>query len=134
MNRSKFIITTLVVFVGMFALDFLFHAVYMVENYKSIASIMRPEADQMRYFPALLLGQLFITVGFVYVFIKGREGKGIGEGIRYGLIIGLFFGFGSTIINYAIYPISGTIMLNYLFWYPIECMILGIITSSMYKP
>ena len=134
MNTSKFIITSLVVFVGMFALDFLFHAIYMVENYKSIASIMRPEADQMSYFPALLLGQLFISVGFVYVFIKGREGKGIGEGIRYGLIIGLAFGVGPSIINYAIYPISGTIMLNYFFWYPIECMILGALASVVYKP
>ena len=35
------------------------------------------------------LGRVLLTLVFCYIFIQGREGKGLAEGARYGLLIGL---------------------------------------------
>ena len=82
----------------------------------------------------MLIGQILIAFGFTYIFVKGREGKGCAEGIRYGLIIGIAFGIGPSMINYAVYPLTATIMLSYFIWYPVECMIMGAVAASVYKP
>jgi hypothetical protein len=134
MNTKKFAITSLVVFLVMYALDFLFHGMFMTKYYNEILHLLRPEEAMMTYMSSMLIGQILIAVGFTYVFIKGREGKGVAEGIRFGLIIGFVFGVGPAMINYSVYQMTGSIMLAYFIWYPLECMIMGAVASMMYKP
>lgn len=134
MNTKKFWITGLVVFLVMYALDFLFHGMFMVKYYNEILHILRPEEAMMTYMPSMLIGQLLIAFGFTYIFVKGYEGKGCVEGIRYGLIVGFVFGVGPAMINYSVYQMTGSIMLAYFIWYPVECMIMGAVAATVYKP
>lgn len=133
MNTKKCFITGLVVFVVMFILDYLFHALLMQKYYMGIEELLRPQEIAFSYFPAMLIGQILIAFGFTYLFVQGYEGKGVVEGIRFGLIVGIVFGIGPALINYSVYKLTGTIMLCYFFWYPIECMILGAIAATLYK-
>ncbi len=71
MNTKKFLVTGLVVFLVMYALDFLFHGMFMVPYYNEILHILRPEADMMTYMPSMTIGQILIAFGFTYIFIKG---------------------------------------------------------------
>ena len=134
MNTKKFWITGVVVFLVMYALDFLFHGMFMEKYYLEIIHIMRPKADMMTYMPSMTIGQLLIAFGFTYIFVKGYEGKGCMEGIRFGLIVGIVFGLGPAMINYSVYQMTGSIMLAYFIWYPLECMIMGAVAASLYKP
>jgi hypothetical protein len=42
-----------------------------------------------------------------FIFTKGYEGNGIGEGVRFGLLIGLFMFIPMAIDQFVVYPITG---------------------------
>lgn len=88
----------------------------------------------MKYMPAMVIGFLLYAFGFCYLFTRGYENKGIGEGIRFGFYIGFFFMVSSSMIEYAVYPLSGWIMLAYFIGYPIINMIMGAVFAAIYKP
>lgn len=134
MNTRKYIIGSIVVFIVMYAMEFGFHGMIMAGPYEAIDHILRPQAQMMTYMPAMVIGFLIYAFGFSYIFIRGYRGKGIGEGLRYGLLIGIFFGISSSMINYAVYPLTGWIMLAYFIAYPIMNMILGAVIAAIYKP
>ena len=136
LNTKKYIIGSIVVFIAMYAMDFILHGLILAGQYAPLylQGVLRSDTTMLTYMPAMLLGDLFIAFGFCYLYVRGREGKGIGEGVRFGLIVGLAFGVGPALINYSVYPLSGWIMLAYFIGYPIQCMILGVIIAAMYNP
>jgi len=134
MNTKSYVIGSIVVLIALVITDYLFHGLILKGPYMAIQNILRPEAAMKTYWPAMIIGDILLAFGFSYIFIKGREGKGIAEGIRYGLLIGFCFGVGNAMIQYSVYPLTGWIMLAYFIGYPIQCMILGAIIAAMYKP
>ncbi len=69
----------------------------------ALASAFRPEAEMMD----MMLTELGVLFLFCYIFTKGHEGKGFGEGIRYGALIGTLVSLPTAIDAYVIYPITG---------------------------
>ncbi len=86
MNVKRFLLASLAVFVSMQILDFLIHMVLLSEEYQYTASIWR--ADMMDTFWIMYLTGALFSLIFVFIFAKGYQGKGILEGIRYGLLMG----------------------------------------------
>jgi len=134
MNVSKFIIGSVVVFIVMTGLEFLFHAWFMAETYAEHAELVRNEADSGSLMWAMMLGFLIMSFGFCFIFTKGYQGKGCLEGIRYGLYIGVTFGVAGNLINYAVFPWPGNWVFAWIVYYPILMMILGAIFAAIYKP
>ena len=134
MNTKNYVIGSFVVFVVMFILEFLFHGYILQGSYEAIKHILRPETAMTTYLPAMILGYLIYAFGFCFIFLKGYEGKGIGEGVRFGLYIGVFFGISFSLIEYAVFPLTGWIMLAYFIGYPIINMIIGAVFAAIYKP
>ena len=56
------------------------------------------------------------------------------EGVRYGLIIGLFFLIPSAFGQYATYPIPFSLAVQWFVYGLIEFIIFGIIAAVIYKP
>jgi hypothetical protein len=134
MNTGRYVIGSIVVFVVLYALEYFFHGVILADQYEAIKHIYRPEDQMGSYMLAMILGELLFAFGFCFIFLKGYEGKGCAEGVRYGLYIGIAFGVSNALISYAIFPLSGWIMLGYFFGYPIMMMIIGAVFASIYKP
>ena len=130
MNWNRYFIGSIVVFVVIFILDYLFHEVLLASFYMANEACMRPEP----YWLAIFLGELIFAFGFCFIFLKGYEGKGCAEGVRYGLYVGIAFGISNAMISYAVYPFSGWVMLAYFFGIPIILMIAGAVFASIYKP
>ena len=130
MNWNRYFIGSIVVFVVLFFLDYLFHEVLLASFYAVNAACMRPEP----YMLAIILGELIFAFGFCFIFLKGYEGKGCAEGVRYGLYVGIAFGVSNAMVSYAVYPLSGWVMLSYFFGIPIILMICGAVFASIYKP
>jgi len=76
---------------------------------------------------------LVFSFGFVFIFTKGFEGKGMAEGIRYGLIMGIFVMFIGMFNQYATYPISLSLAIQWFIYGLIELMIAGAVTALIYK-
>jgi hypothetical protein len=77
---------------------------------------------------------VMVALLFTYIFIKGREGKGIAEGVRYGVIIWLFVNVPMGAFLWVFLPISYQIILKALIYGLLEMLVAGILVAAIYKP
>ena len=102
--------------------------------YMQIEQLMRPEPEFFGYFHWIVIGELILAFFFCLIFTKGYEGKGIGEGVRFGLLVGIGFGASSALITYAVHPFPGKLILAWVIGYPVEMILAGVIIAAIYKP
>lgn len=132
MNKT-FWIGFVVVYVVMQAFGFVVHEVMLAETYQSLASVFRPQeemTDMMWIFLVTSAVSLFL---FCYIFTKGREGKGIMEGVRYGVLMGAFFSVPQAIDSHVIYPIPGNLAGMWLVTGIVGWIVAGAVFSAIYK-
>jgi len=134
MDTKKYLIAGGVVFVVYEILSFLIHGVLLEGAYQATASVWRPEAEMHANFPIMLVTAFIISFLFVFIFAKGYEGKGIMEGVRYGLWIGLLMSIPMAFNSYATLPIPMSLAIKWLVYGVIQFIILGIVAAAIYKP
>ena len=110
------------------------HGKVMKEAYIATASLWRPEAEMIG--GALHGGMALSAVIATYIFIKGYEGRGIKEGLRFGIIITLLFS-GCLLIAHATQPIPMSIIqmwaLGDLIMYSLGGVLLGMLMKKCGK-
>ena len=131
MNMKNMSIGTIIVFIVFQALDFLIHGIILEKTYQSLAHIWRPEMMSMMWI--MYCVSFCISILFVYIFIKGYENKGWIEGLRYGIILGLFMNIAGAFNTYVIYPIPFDLALKWFIYGVLEFVLAGIILSIVYK-
>lgn len=134
MNTKKWIIASVVIFVVDQILSYLFHGVFMSGVYEQTAHLWRPMEEMNRLMWMGWLNGLIWSFLFVYIFAKGYENKGIMEGVRFGLLIGVFFSLPMSLGTYMSMPITGGIAIAWFLYGVIEITILGILAAWLYKP
>jgi len=136
MHTKKFWITLVVVFVVMEVLSYLIHGVMLAETYASepLKSVFRSKEEMDSMIWIMLLMDLIWAYFFCFFFAKGYENKGIGEGLRFGLYIGLFWSLVFAYSSYAIYPLTYGIVLQWFIYGLVVSLILGVVASLLYKP
>ena len=134
MNWKNFFIAFIVIYIVGGLLNFLIHGVFLSEAYMSITDVWRSQADMERLMWLQWVTPLFLTFFFIYIFAKGYEGKGIMEGLRFGLVIWAFMSIPSIYGQYMVYPLPYSLALKWVFSDLIVFLILGILVSLLYKP
>ncbi|VAW13682.1 hypothetical protein MNBD_BACTEROID01-559 [hydrothermal vent metagenome] len=132
MNIKKFVYACIAVFVTFQVLDFIIHGVILRPTYESLKDIWRP--DMMSKMWIMYITSLVLSLLFVYIFTKGYEGKGIAEGIRYGIIIGLLMNTVGMFSQYVVYPIPLSLAIQWFVFGIIEFLICGIVVALVYRP
>ncbi len=134
MNWTKFFIAFVAVWVFEFIFEFIFHAKIMHSYYLETSALWRPEADFNSHFPLLVLGQGVIAFFFTMIFVRGfGSGGGTAGGFRYGALLGLLC-CGANLIQYAVQPLTTTILIAWCLGIVIELAIAGAIVGALYKP
>lgn len=132
MNVKRCLVTGVVVFVLAQVLDFLLHGVFLASTYEALKSVWRPDMqDKMWLMPVTGLVFAFL---FAYIFAKGYEGKGVAEGLRYGLVMGAFVGVPFALGTYAMIAIPASLALIWLAGSVVQMVVLGVVASLIYKP
>jgi ABC-type multidrug transport system permease subunit len=136
MNWKKLWIAFLLVFVAYLATNMLIHTVILGDTYlkPDIQNSMRSEAEMGKYFWVRIVTMLVFSFFFTYIFAKGYERKGLMEGIRYGLIITLFYFFVTCFDQFVTYPIPYFIVWYWIIAGLVQAVIMGIIAALVYKP
>ena len=134
MNTKKWIITSLVVFVAATFMDFIINVLILGGAYEATSHLWRPEAEMNQMMWIMWLSGLIWAFLFVFIFAKGYEGRGIMEGVRFGLVIGIFFMFSMSLGNYAVMPIPFSLAAYWFVLGVIEIVILGVLAALLYKP
>jgi len=132
MNWKNFFITFIVIYILGGILNFVIHGILLMDTYDALSAIWRPDMERLMWLQYVT--PLFLSFFFVYIFAKGREGKGVMEGLRYGLIIWGFLSIPSIYGQYMVYPIPYSLVLKWLVSDLVILVILGITVSLVYNP
>jgi hypothetical protein len=132
MNWKRFWMAGLVTYVVVQALDLVTNAVFMKSANESLKGLWRPNM-MSRMWVMYVVGAV-VTLLFTYIFVKGREGKGIAEGVRYGIIIWLFVSVPMNVSMWVLLPIPYIIVLRWMLIGLLEMLIAGILVAVIYKP
>ena len=122
------------VFIVTVLTNFLIHQVLLGGLYRSasMSALMRPEAEGQAnlwiHFVTAAIASFFFTL----IFSKGYEGKGIGEGVRFGFYVGMLMSIPMAYDTYAEMPIPYSLALQWFIYGVIQFLILGIVIAAVY--
>jgi len=128
MNVKRYIISSIVIFVILALIDFLFDLFILKQINISLEKVWRPE-HIFWLEPFLYLLSAFL---FMLIFAYASRGNGIGEGIFYGIFIGLLTAGINSFRQYALYPLPLSITVIWLIEGLIQYTASGIVASIVY--
>jgi len=127
---KKVLIGFLAVFIILEVLDMLIHGVLLASAYQAIPNVWRP--DMMQKMWVLHIVKLDVAFFFSLIFSKGYEGKGIMEGVRYGIYAGLLLSIPFAYGSYATYAIPYHLALQWFLGAFAEYLIAGIVLALIF--
>ncbi len=131
MNIKRYVLASIAVFIAFQLMDFVIHGPILGSYYMKMTSLWRPEMMSLMWI--MWCTGLVLSFLFVYIFHKGYEGKGILEGIRFGVIIGFLMNFVSAFNQFVIYPLPLDLTLLWFVFGMAEFIVAGIIVSLIYR-
>ncbi len=133
--KKHCLIASIAAFVTLFVLEFVLHGICLKDLYHEYAALWRPEADMQKLMWMMWIGYLIFSPVFVYIYSKGyEEGKsGLGQGLRFGLAIGLLMAPMSALGWYAVLPIPAILSAYWLVGGLAEFIIVGAVVGLIWK-
>lgn len=129
---KKFWVSFISVFIAMVILNAIIHSLILGPTYQSdeMKNIWRTDmqAKMWIYYIVYLITSFF----FVLIFSKGYTGKGIIEGVRYGIYIGFLMSVPMAYATYAMIPIPYFVAVQWFIYGMLQYIILGIIVAAIY--
>ena len=101
-----------------------------VYHSEQMMKIMRPESDVTMWI--FFVTSAVVSFFFTLIFSKGYEGKGMGEGLRYGFYVGLLMVTPWAYDSYAAYQIPYSLALQTFLYGVIQYLILGIVVAMVF--
>lgn len=131
-NVKRWWMAAVAVFAFIFASDMVIHGWWMGETYKQTAHLWRTEEEMQQFMGWMLMGQFLIAFFMTWIFAKGWEGKGWGEGFRFGILMGAFT-VSQMFIQYAVSPLPANIFWSWVGAAMIQSVCAGWIAAWIYK-
>ena len=136
MNTKKLVTAFVVVFILLEVTNYLVNMVILSSTYANpeISKIFRPMAEMDAKMWMMRIADLVYSFFFVFIFVKGYENKGIMEGVRYGIYIGIFIQFMAAVAQHVVYPVPASLAVQWFIYGLIESVIFGVAAAVIYKP
>jgi hypothetical protein len=129
---KKFWIGVVVVFVLWSLTNFIVHDVILGSAWKAdqVMKVMRPDMqDKMWIF---YVTTAIMSMFFTLIFSKGYEGKGVLEGVRFGLYTGFLLATPMAYDSYAMYPLPYPLILQWFLYGMVQYIILGMAVALVF--
>lgn len=133
MNFKRLVIAIVVIYFVSYGIAMLYSEVIFADQFDAFNGIMRPGAQSGMYMAAMLAGYLVMTCLFCFIFTKGYENKGLVEGLRYGLLMGILLASVDWIYGISLPLSMGLVILNTILSI-IIWTVAGLILAAIYKP
>jgi hypothetical protein len=134
-DKKKYILGSMAVFVAYMAFDYLVNAGILRSTYESepLRKLWRPDYAEKMWI--LWLVNVVWSFLFSLIYIKGYEGRGgMMEGVRFGFWMGLFVAVPMAFAQYVIYPIPFFLAVQWFVFGTIQTVICGAALAMVYKP
>lgn len=132
MNTKRFILAGLAVFIVWEILTYVIHTLIMGGLYEASSHLWRQDMAQKMWI--MTVTAFVFSFLFVYIFTKGYENRGIGEGFRFGLLIGVFYTLPHIFDQFVIYPVDFLMAIQWFIFGIIEFIIIGMVAAVVYRP
>ncbi|HZT76848.1 MAG TPA: hypothetical protein VFA27_09330 [Vicinamibacterales bacterium] len=86
------------------------------------------------YLPLMFAGILLAVAVVTVIYAKGYEGRGAGEGVRFGALVAAFGTCAFSGVNYATLNIGRRFALEIAAAGFVEWFLIGVIVAAVYKP
>lgn len=132
MNWKKLSISVIVIFIVYEVLNYVIHGLILGSSYQALASTWRPNMQNIMW--VMNIGDLIFVFFFVYIFARGYEGKGIKEGVRFGLYATGLVTIPGMLAQFTVYNVTFTLTFYWIIFGCFQMIVNGIIASLIYKP
>ncbi len=132
MNWKRFLTASLVIFVVGAAWKFIVANVILKGDLEALRGLWRPDIAA-KFWLTYVMG-LLMALMFTYIFIKGREDKGIQEGVRYGVVIWLFAVVPWYHFVWVMFPVPYALVFKWTLYDLMTALLAGILAAAIYKP
>ncbi len=92
LNLPRFVVAVVVIYFAMWGLAELLHHWLFPDIARQLEGMMREGFAGSSFFYWQLVGYLVLVTFFALIFTYGYERRGIGEGVRYGILMGVLLG------------------------------------------
>ncbi len=135
MNFRRRLAAGVVLGIVFILLEFLVHHVLLKSLYEGTQAIWRPRADIKPLFPLIPVAEFVFGMLFGVVYAQGYEPRRepLGQGFRYGLIMGLMLA-PMHLIWYVLLPVPADLGTAWFGASFLEMILLGLVASFVYKP
>jgi len=118
-------------FITVQVLELVVNYVILGPSYEAYKSVWRPDMMSKAWIFSLvlLIGSFF----FAFIFSKGFENKGIVEGVRYGIYIGIWLSVGKAYGTYAMIAIPYSLALQWFIYGVLEYVIAGVVLAFIFR-
>lgn len=132
MNITRLLISFVVVAVFIHFFDWFFHGMYLKGLYQQTMNLWRPESNMRSHMAWMIAGQVLIAFMFCFIFARTQMEKTLGEGLFFGVLIGLLFS-GPHLIMHAVQPLPTILIFKWILGSIIEMAIAGALLGVIYK-
>lgn len=135
MKLGRWILMTVIAALVVTIIESLAHGVLLKALYIQSAGAWRPEAEMSKLIHYGWIATLVSCFFLVYIFHKGYEGKTskIAEGLRFGLIVGLFYATPMAVWSYVSIPMPINLAVAWFVVGLVDMLLAGAIISLLYK-
>src|SRR3970282_2701527 len=135
MNMKRWLYASAAAFVVLAVLEFAVNAVLLAVIYMQTASVWRPEAEMVSLSWLFWLAYLVFAPVFTLIYSQGFESnkQGIGQGLRFGIYVGLLTAIPLNLIWYVVLPIPASLAVYWAIAGMGEMIAMGITVGLIYK-
>ncbi len=130
MKWKAFFATAVVVYAVAQLCDYLIHGVILRSAYEATKDLWRPDMNEKMWIMVPVTA--IWSVLFTLLFIKGYEARGLMEGVRFGLLIGLFTSIPMAYGTYAVLPIPYSLAFQWFVYGTAQCILLGVVVALIW--
>lgn len=136
MNLKRWVMASIAAFAVIFVLDMIVHGKILMGLYERTASVWRPQAEASQRCWLMMVGKLLFSALFVWIYTKGHEaGKpGLGQGLRYGFLIGLLVSVSYVTVWYVVLPVPLVLAKGWVASGIVDCLAAGAVAGLLYRP
>ncbi len=135
MNYTRVALAAVVAWVVDSVYGFLVFGMALSSEFARYPSVFRSFDAVNALLPLLFGASLIGMIALSYIYAKGYEGgPGLQEGLRFGIVFGIFELFAISIPNYVVYNYGRKLAVETAVAAFVEAVIIGILLGLMYKP
>jgi hypothetical protein len=131
MNWKRFFWASLAVLVVRKPLDYLIDTFILTREWEK-TGLLRPDVPAT--VPLMFAVGVLASFVFTYIFVKGYEGKGLWEGVRFGIVISLFSTVPTGLGAWMIFPVPVPLVVMWIVNGLLLNLVSGIIAAAVYRP